>query len=113
MNVEQLYEMLKKAQEAKGYSFNTDKEKVFALLEGLLVNKERYGYMCCPCRLSSDDREWDKDILCPCVYRVPDVEEYGSCYCNLYVSADWNERKIPHVFVPERRPVEKTLGKLM
>jgi len=113
MSVEQLYEMLKKAQEAKGYYFNKDKEKVFALLEGLLVNKERYGYMCCPCRLSSDDREWDKDILCPCVYRVPDVEEYGSCYCNLYVSTEWNESKIPHVFVPERRSVEKTLGKLM
>ena len=62
MNVEQLYEMLKKAQEAKGYYFNKDKEKVFALLEGLLVNKERYGYMCCPCRLASEDREWDKEI---------------------------------------------------
>lgn len=113
MNVEQLYEMLKKAQEAKGYYFNKDKEKVFALLEGLLVNKDRYGYMCCPCRLASDDREWDKDIICPCVYRVPDVAEYGSCYCNLYVSTEWNEGKIPNVFVPERRPVEKTLGKLM
>ena len=113
MNVEQLYEMLKKAQEPKGYYFNKDKEKVFALLEGLLVNKERYGYMCCPCRLASDDREWDKDIICPCVYRTPDVAEYGSCYCNLYVSAEWNEGKVPVVYIPERRPVEKTLGKLL
>lgn len=112
MNVEQLYEMLKKAQEAKGFFFNDDKEKVFQLLEGLLLNKERYGYMCCPCRLSADDREWDRDIICPCVYREPDVKEYGSCYCNLYVSRDWNEGKIPHDYVPERRPVEKTLGKL-
>ncbi|MCU0572951.1 MAG: ferredoxin:thioredoxin reductase [Syntrophobacteraceae bacterium] len=112
MNVEQLHEMLKKSQEARGFFFNRDREKVIALLEGLITNRERYGYMCCPCRLASEDREWDKDIICPCVYRGPDVDEYGSCYCALYVSKEWNEDKIPHVFVPERRPVEKTLGKL-
>ena len=107
MTVEKLYEMLRKVQEAKGYYFNKDKERTFELLEGLLVNKERYGYMCCPCRLASDDREKDKDIICPCIYRVPDVEEFGSCYCNLYVSKDWNEGKTPHIDIPERRPPEK------
>ena len=102
----ELYEMLKKVQEPKGYYFSSDKDMVFRLLEGLLLNKERYGYMCCPCRLSSGDRERDKDIICPCAYREPDVKEYGSCYCNLYVSKEWNEGKIPHKFVPERRPPE-------
>jgi len=102
--VEKLYETLKKVQESKGYYFNSDKERVFELLEALLVNKGRYGYMSCPCRLSSDDREKDRDILCPCVYREPDVNEYGSCYCNLYVSTEWNERKIKREYVPERRP---------
>ena len=105
--VEKLYEMLKKVQEPKGYYFNDDKKRVSELLEALLLNKERYGYMSCPCRLASGDREQDKDILCPCVYRVPDVEEYGSCYCSLYVSLAWNEDKVPHVHVPERRPLEK------
>ena len=104
---ERHYEMLKKVQEPKGYYFNKDKNRVFELVEALLVNRERYGYMSCPCRLSSGDREGDKDIICPCVYRAPDVEEYGSCYCNLYVSRDWNEGKIPHTYVPERRPPEK------
>jgi ferredoxin-thioredoxin reductase catalytic subunit len=104
---EQLYETLRKVQEPKGYYFSVDKERVFDLLEALLVNKKRYGYMSCPCRLASGDREKDKDILCPCVYRGPDVEEYGSCYCNLYVSSDWNEEKVPRVYVPERRPPEK------
>jgi len=107
MDVQKLYEMLQKAQEPKGYYFNTDKERTFELLEGLLQNKERYGYMACPCRLASGEREWDKDIICPCVYREPDVEEYGSCYCNLYVTPEWNEGKIPHDYVPERRPPEK------
>ena len=106
-DVEKLYEMLKKVQEAKGYYFNKDKERTFELLAGLIVNKKRYGYMCCPCRLASGDRVKDKDITCPCVYREPDVKEFGSCYCNLYVSKEWNEEKTPHVYVPERRPIEK------
>lgn len=112
MTVEQLYEALRKVQEPKGYYFNKDKEKVFELLEGLLINKDRYGYMACPCRLACGDREWDKDITCPCVYREPDVKEYGSCYCSLYVSQEWNEGKMACVYIPERRPVEKVLGKL-
>lgn len=109
MDAEKLYEMLKKSQEPKGYFFNQDKERVFDLLEALLFNKERYGYMGCPCRLVSGDKENDRDIICPCVYREPDVAEYGSCYCNLYVSKEWNEEKIPHEYVPERRPPEKIL----
>lgn len=104
-----LFETLKKIQEPKGYYFNKDKAKVFELLEGLIENRNRYGYMSCPCRLSSGEREKDKDIICPCVYRGPDVGEYGSCYCNLYVSKDWNEERIPHEYVPERRPPEKML----
>ncbi|RLB41012.1 MAG: ferredoxin:thioredoxin reductase [Deltaproteobacteria bacterium] len=105
--VENLYEMLRKMQESKGYYFNKDKEKVFQLLEGLLVNKDRYGYMSCPCRVATGERQKDKDIICPCVYRDDDIREYGSCYCNLYVSKEWNEGKIPHAFVPERRLSEK------
>jgi ferredoxin-thioredoxin reductase catalytic chain len=107
MDVRQLYEQLKKIQEPKGYYFNQDTDRVFELLEGLIRNKERYGYMGCPCRLASGDRQADRDIICPCDYRAPDVEEYGSCYCNLYVSRAWNEETIPHAYVPERRPPEK------
>lgn len=107
MDTQQLYEMLKKVQEPKGYFFNNDTEKVFELLQGLLVNKERYGFMVCPCRLASGDREKDRDIICPCEYRTADVKEYGTCYCSLYVSKEWNEGKIPHEYVPERRPPEK------
>jgi len=89
MEAEKLYEMLKNMQEPKGYFFNKDKERVFDLLESLNANKDRYGYM-----------------VCPCVYREPDVREYGSCYCNLYVSKEWNEGKTPQDYVPERRPPE-------
>lgn len=105
----ELYERLRPLQEKKGFRFNADMHRTLELLEGLLVNRERYGYMCCPCRLACGDREKDRDITCPCDYRGPDVEEYGSCYCNLYVSNEWNEGKIPREYVPERRPPEKFL----
>jgi len=109
MNAQELYERMRKVQEPKGYFFNKDKERTVELLEALLVNKERYGYMGCPCRLLSGDRQADRDIMCPCVYSVPDIEEFGSCYCNLYVSKEWNDGTIEHEYVPERRPPEKIL----
>ena len=107
MDVEKLYAMLAEAQGQLGYQFNCDERITRETLAGLLTNLDRYGYMACPCRLAANDRERDKDIICPCVYRTPDVEEYGSCYCNLYVSQEWNSEEIPHLYVPERRPAER------
>jgi ferredoxin-thioredoxin reductase catalytic chain len=107
MDAETLFEKLKKVQAAKGYYFNTEKERVMDLLEALITNKDRYGYMVCPCRLAAGDREKDRDIICPCDYREPDVQAYGSCYCNLYVSEAWNTGSVKKEYVPERRPPEK------
>lgn len=107
MDAKQLYEMLRTMQEPKGYYFNRDNDLVFDLLNSLLFNKDRYGYMACPCRLASGDRQKDEDIICPCIYRTPDIEQYGSCYCGLYVSKDWSEAKGGATYVPERRPPEK------
>jgi len=102
-DAERLYQALKGVQEPKGYFFNEDKSRVLELLDALLENKKRYGYMSCPCRLASGDREKDQDILCPCIYRGPDIKDYGSCYCNLYVSDLWNKGRIPQAYIPERR----------
>lgn len=107
MTPEKLYESLKKMQEPKGYFFNRDQGFVMELMQSLLENKKTYGYMVCPCRLASGVQDDDKDIICPCEYREADVKEYGSCYCGLYVSKEWNEDKIPHEYVPERRPPDK------
>ncbi len=112
MTPQQLYETLRKLQEPKGYYFNQDQAMTLQLLESLLVNKQRYGYMACPCRLASGDRELDQDVICPCIYREPDVREHGSCFCGLYVSKEWNAGRIPHEYVPERRPPEKVLAAL-
>jgi ferredoxin-thioredoxin reductase catalytic subunit len=107
MTVEELYAKLRGSQEPLGYFFNKDMDLVMDLLKGLLINKERYGYMACPCRLASGNQELDADIICPCEYRGQDVAAYGSCYCGLYVSKGWNQGRIRHRFVPERRPAER------
>ncbi|PIE70686.1 MAG: ferredoxin:thioredoxin reductase [Deltaproteobacteria bacterium] len=107
MDAETLYGMLKKAQEPKGCFFNNDKAHTMKLLQALIDNKARYGYMACPCRLPSGDKEADRDIICPCDYREPDMEEFGSCYCNLYVTQEWNNGNRPADYIPERRPPEK------
>jgi ferredoxin-thioredoxin reductase catalytic subunit len=104
MTAERLFEILGKYAESQGIQLNKDKEYVMEILRGLLVNESRYGYRSCPCRLAAGVKEQDADIICPCVYRNPDIREYGSCYCRLYVSREWNEEKIAHVRVPERRP---------
>ena len=107
MDVKELQAALQKIHEPKGYFFNCDTAKTLSLLEALVFNRDRYGYMVCPCRLAKEDRDADSDIICPCTYRYDDVEEYGSCYCGLYVSSDWNEGLIDKSYVPERRPAEK------
>jgi ferredoxin-thioredoxin reductase catalytic subunit/rubredoxin len=75
-------------------------------LEGLKTNEDRYGYPLCPCRLTSGSFEFDRDIICPCDYRDPDVAQYGACYCRLYVNKQvYESQNLPEV--PERRPIEK------
>jgi len=90
-----------------GYYLNPDAELLQGLLEGLKVNEERYGYPSCPCRLASGKFEYDRDIICPCDYRDPDVTEFGACYCRLYVNKEVFEGKKELPTVPERRPLEK------
>lgn len=103
-------EVLKRAEsDAKtyGYYLNPDKEFLMGLIEGLKKNWNRYGYPSCPCRLASGNLEIDRDIICPCDYRDPDVAEYGQCYCSLYVNKDVYEGKALLRSIPERRPKEK------
>ncbi len=103
--IEKLYEKLMEAAKASGYHLNPDAEFTKGLVKGLLVNEKRYGYQSCPCRLAAGNKEEDMDIICPCDYRDADLNEYGTCYCGLYVSqAVLNgERKIEPI--PERRPL--------
>ena len=103
MTAEELYTVLSQYAQSQGLELNCDRTFTLQIIEGLLKNEERYGYRSCPCRLASGNKDKDKDIICPCVYRDADISEYGSCYCSLYVSHSWNTSDGPHPVVPERR----------
>ena len=107
MTPEELYLILSRYAQSQGFQLNKDKKMVLEILAGLLENERRYGHRSCPCRLASGVREEDRDIICPCVYSRPDIAEYGSCFCGLYVSGAWNEDQIEKVSIPERRPPRK------
>ena len=89
--------------EQSGYHLNPDLEFTLGLARGLLVNEERYGYQACPCRLASGVADEDRDVVCPCDYRDPDLAEYGACYCALYVRQEVLDGSAKLGKVPERR----------
>lgn len=102
---ERLFKNILKNAMQSGYFLNPDKEYTLFLMNGLLVNENRYGYRSCPCRLSSGISSQDQDLVCPCDYRDADIAEYGMCYCALYVSKDVVEGKKQTGSIPERRNV--------
>ena len=106
MNAQELYEKLDREAQESGYFLNPDQEFVLDLMQGILINEERYGYWACPCRLADGAREKDLDIICPCDYRDPDLDEFGACYCALYVSEEIAQGKKEAQPVPERRGME-------
>jgi ferredoxin-thioredoxin reductase catalytic subunit len=102
--IDRLYTILKKDAEGAGYFLNPDAEFTKNLVRGLLKNEQRYGYRACPCRLASGKKEEDLDIICPCNYRDPDLDDFGACYCALYVSEAIAGGKKQPAPGPERRP---------
>ncbi len=80
------------------------------LIEGLRDYFNAVGYYNCPCRDSNRDRKKDRDIMCPCDYAEPDIEEYGRCYCALFFDPDFDFDEKTIGMIPERRPIEKEAG---
>ncbi|MFO7991949.1 MAG: ferredoxin-thioredoxin reductase catalytic domain-containing protein [Thermoplasmata archaeon] len=103
---EEMLEYVKKDAEENGYYVCPDEDLLDDLIEGLVENEERYGYASCPCRPGSGVKVYDSDIVCPCEYRDADVEEYGMCYCGLFVSKEVSEDPSKMGSIPERRPDE-------
>jgi ferredoxin-thioredoxin reductase catalytic subunit len=110
-DVDRIYAVLKKEAEDGGYRFNPDLEFTRNLIRGLMKNEARYGYRACPCRLATGRRDDDRDIICPCDYRDPDIEEFGACYCALYVTDAIAKGAKQAAPVPERRPPRSERGK--
>ena len=102
-DVDALYARLKREAESSGYNLNPDEDFAKSLIKSLIVNERRYGYWACPCRLAANNKQEDLDIICPCDYRDPDLNQYGCCYCALYVSKDIVDGKKQATPIPERR----------
>ena len=111
--VETLYKELRNKTEKRGYYFNPDQEFTKDLIRSLLVNEKRYGYQACPCRLAEGIKEQDLDIICPCDYRDTDIDEYGSCFCGLYVSQEILKGIKKARSIPESRPLKEERIKKM
>lgn len=85
------------------YYLNPDTALIRDLIEGLLINEERYGYRACPCRLVFGTPEENSDIICPCEYRDDDISDFNTCYCGLYVSEEVYSGNEHVTSIPERR----------
>ena len=90
----------------QGWGVCPDPSLLEDLIDGLTTNFNRHGYFLCPCRDGSGERTKDKDIICPCVYAVPDQQEYGQCYCGLFVTKEFEAANKQPEQIPERRPPE-------
>ncbi len=105
--VDRLYQRLDQEAKEGGYHLNPDPGLTRDLVRGLLINQKRYGYQSCPCRLGAGERAADLDIICPCDYRDPDLDDFNTCYCGLYVSQEVVDLKEKIGSIPERRPVKR------
>lgn len=102
--IEQTQQFIANAARRNGWVANPDTEFTKTIAEGLTTNVNRFGYYLCPCRDGDGDRAADQDIVCPCVYAVKDVEEYGQCFCGLFLSPEKAAEPSPEVRqIPERR----------
>lgn len=110
--IDKVYVSLKKEAEDFGYNLNPDVEFTKELVKGLLTNEKRYGFWACPCRLASGNKGEDIDIICPCDYRDADLNEYGACYCGLYLSRTVIDGKKEVGSIPERRLSEEKRKKI-
>ena len=105
--VEEIFRKLNAEANEYGYNLNPDVEFTKQLIRSLLINEKRYGYWACPCRLASGVKSKDLDVICPCDYRDPDLNEFGSCFCALYVSGKIAKGQKNAVSIPERRLSEE------
>lgn len=101
-----IIETMKKNAQDNGYFICPDPQLFNDLIDGLSTNTGRYGYGSCPCRVASGVKTYDADIICPCEYRDADVDEYGMCYCGLFVNEKIKNNPSQMGPIPERRPQE-------
>ncbi|MHA2053387.1 MAG: ferredoxin-thioredoxin reductase catalytic domain-containing protein [Candidatus Hodarchaeales archaeon] len=100
---DEVKQYISKIAQRNKWVLNKDLEIIQMLIEGLHQNFNRMGYFNCPCRDSQNDRHLDRDIICPCRYAAPDINEFGYCYCSLFFEENYDQNQVTKM-IPERRP---------
>ena len=99
-----VYHFVRRVAAHQGWELNQDPQFLDDLVTGLRQNYSRYGYFLCPCRDGTGVREKDRDIICPCVYNVADQQQFGHCFCALFLSRSFAASGEQPQPIPERRP---------
>jgi ferredoxin-thioredoxin reductase catalytic chain len=85
----------------RGWVVNADAALVDTVVAGLAAQAGRLGKAYCPCR-DVDGTPTEADLVCPCAYAQADIDEFGQCFCGLYLSNGKDPRTVSSI--PERRP---------
>ncbi|MDC7233416.1 MAG: ferredoxin-thioredoxin reductase catalytic domain-containing protein [Spirochaetales bacterium] len=99
--IKDVYTFLNAVSNKQNLLLNPDADHVESIAEGLMEMYNSLGYYCCPCREAWGEREKDRDICCPCDYCKDDIEEFGQCYCGLFISEISRNRELGSI--PDRR----------
>ncbi len=86
--VKKQHRWIEKYTKQKGYVLNPNPMMSKNLEVWLSEMEATFGKRYCPCFEPSGDAELDKKMLCPCEFIEDEIEEYGTCHCALFGSAD-------------------------
>lgn len=73
---------------SNGFQLNPDRKVFERVINGLLMNEEKYGKKYCPCRRVPQPDESTEEAskkICPCFWHKDEIKKDGHCFCNLYV----------------------------
>ena len=77
-------EHMKNYAEENGFTLNEDYAD--SVIKGLFLIESKKGEKYCPCRLTTGDKNKDKDIICPCTYHLEELKNNKKCHCNLFMA---------------------------
>jgi ferredoxin-thioredoxin reductase catalytic chain len=84
-NIRKIIQEYEKYAKENGFRLNPEREILEGLINGLLINEQKYGKRYCPCRIVSGDEKEDRKKICPCVWHKEEIEKLGHCHCSLFV----------------------------
>lgn len=87
-NIKESSKWMGKYAKAKGIVVNPNKMYLTNLKIWIAENEEIYGQRICPCFEATGDKNMDRELLCPCSFAAQDIEDHGTCHCNLFGKAD-------------------------